>query len=111
MICMMHSCGSVLELYDLFIEAGVDVIDPIQVTARGMDASVIKARYGNRVAFHGAIDMQRLLPLADAGEVRKETLRMMDILGKDGGYIMCPTNEMLLDIPTGNILAAYDAQY
>jgi len=111
LICMIHSCGAVSELFDLFIEAGADVVDPIQVTARGMDPLAIKTRYGDRLAFHGGLDMQHLLPLADKDTVRKETLRMIDILGKDGGFIMCSTNEMLLDIPTENILAAYDAQF
>jgi len=110
-ICMMHSCGSVVELYDDFIAVGVDVIDPVQVTARGMDPQAIKAGYGDRVAFHGGICMQQLLPFADKDTVRRETLRMADILGKDGGFIMCSTNEMLADIPTENIVAAYDALF
>ena len=111
LICMMHSCGAVHELYDLFIEAGVDIVDPVQTTARGMDPSFIKATYGGKLAFHGALDMQRLLPFGDKDTVRKETLRIIDVLGKDGGFIMCSTNEMILDIPTENILAAYDAQF
>ena len=111
MICMIHSCGAVSALYDSFIEVGADVVDPIQVTAKGMEAQELKTRFGDRVAFHGAIDMQHLLPLADKDTVRSETLRMMNTLGKDGGYIMCSTNEMLVDIPTENVLAAYDAQF
>jgi len=111
LLCMMHSCGAVSELFDLFIEAGADIVDPIQVTARGMEPAALKARFGDRLAFHGAIDMQHLLPLADKDTVRKETLRLIDVLGKNGGFIMCSTNEMLLDIPTENILAAYDAQF
>jgi len=111
LICMLHSCGAVSELYDLFIEAGVDVVDPVQVSASNMDVARLKNQFGDRVAFHGALDMQQLLPFADSDTVRKETLRIMDILGKDGGYIMCSTNEMLVDIPTENIIAAYDAQF
>ena len=111
MLCMIHSCGAVSELYDLFVEAGADIVDPIQVTAKGMEPEALKARFGDKIAFHGGIDMQHLLPLADKETVRNETLRMIDILGKNGGYIMSPTNELLLDIPTENILAAYDAQF
>ena len=111
LICMMHSCGAVSELYDYFVEAGVDVIDPVQTSAKGMDPSHIKAQYGNKVAFHGGLDMQHLLPFADKDTVRKEALHLIDTLGKGGGYIMCSTNEMLADVPTENILAAYDAQF
>ena len=110
-LCMMHSCGAVSDLYPDFIEAGVDIIDPVQVGAAGMEIEKLKSAFGSRVAFHGAIDVQHLLPHEDPETVRRETLRTMRTLAQGGGYILCSTHELQMDIPTENVLAAYDAQF
>jgi len=105
---MMHSCGAVSGLIPLFIEAGADIVDPIQVRAAGMDISVLKNAYRNVITFHGAIDQQHLLPFGRAEEVRQEVRDTINILGVGGGYILCSSHEFQTDTPLDNILTMYD---
>ena len=83
-----HTCGSVVELIPLLIESGVDVLDPIQIRARGMDPYELKARYGDRLCFSGGIDEQQVLPEGTPEEVRNEVIRILNIMGRDGGYFL-----------------------
>jgi uroporphyrinogen decarboxylase len=102
---MFHSCGAILPLIDDLIEAGVDILDPLQALAEGMDPAVLKARYGDRICLHGGIDTQYLLPKGSPAEVADEVRRRVAILGRDGGYILAPCHVLQLDVPTENILA------
>jgi uroporphyrinogen decarboxylase len=105
---MFHSCGSVRELIPDLIELGVDILNPIQPAAIGMEPEGLKRDFGQRLCFHGGIDIQYLLPLEPAEAVRAEVKRRVKILGKGGGYILAPSHNLQLDIPTENILAMYD---
>jgi len=105
---MTHSCGAVGELIDDFLEAGVDILDPVQTTAAGMEASQLKQRYGERLVFHGAVDTQGILPGADEQAVRRHVRTLIDTLGKGGGYILAPCNAIQADTPPENVLAMYD---
>lgn len=105
---MFHSCGAIMPLIDEIIAVGVDVLDPLQVTAQGMDPATIKARFGNRICLHGAIDTQYLLPRGSPDDVRRAAREMMDILGRGGGYILSPSHVLQSDVPTANILALYE---
>jgi uroporphyrinogen decarboxylase len=105
---MFHSCGSVRELIPDLIELGVDILNPIQPAAAGMEPEGLKRDFGDRLCFHGGIDIQYLLPLEPADAVRAETRRRVNILGDDGGYILAPSHNLQQDIPTENILAMYD---
>jgi uroporphyrinogen decarboxylase len=102
---MFHSCGAILPLIEDLIEIGVDILDPLQALAEGMDPRVLKERFGGRICLHGGIDTQYLLPRANAEEVRTETRRLIDILGTGGGFILAPCHILQLDVPTENILA------
>lgn len=106
---MMHSCGAIAEIIPLLIDAGVDVLDPIQVTAKGMDAASLKRDFGKRMVFHGGIDTQEILPRGSAEDVREHVRRTIEVLGKDGGYIFAPSQILQADVPLGNIEAMYRA--
>ena len=108
MLVMMHSCGAVSELIPEFIEMGADLIDPLQTTAAGMDPYKLKEEFGDKVCFHGGIDQQSILPFGTVKEVREHVREMIRIFGKGGGYILCPSHDLLPVIPLDNILAMYD---
>ena len=103
-----HSCGSILPVIDDLVEMGLDMLNPIQPLAVGMDADSLKERFGDRLAFHGGIDVQKLLPNGSVDDVRKEVVRVMDTLGTDGAYTVCPAHAIQGDTPAENIMAIYD---
>jgi uroporphyrinogen decarboxylase len=104
---MFHTCGAVVPLIDRLIDLAVDMLDPIQVRATGMDPVLIKQRFGSRIALHGAIDTQYLLPRGTPGQVAAEVRRLIAQMGPDG-YIISPCHVLQTDVPTANVLALYD---
>jgi uroporphyrinogen decarboxylase len=104
-----HSCGSVAEVVDDLIKIGLDILDPIQVTAGGMQPESLFARFGNRISFHGAIDEVELLPHATPEEVYDETTRIISILGKNGGYVVSPSHQVQGDTTVENVIAIFNA--
>jgi uroporphyrinogen decarboxylase len=108
---MFHSCGAIVPLIERIIALGVDILDPIQVAAAGMDPQMIKDRFGSRILLHGAIDTQHLLPRGSAAQVAETTRQLMDLLGRGGGYIVAPSHVLQSDVPTENVLALYDSAY
>ena len=105
---LFHSCGAVSALIDDFIDIGIDVINPVQVRARNMEPERLKADYGDRISFWGAIDTQRVLPLGTPEEVRAEVRRVADILGRGGGYVLNSVHNIQADVPPENIAAMFD---
>lgn len=103
-----HSCGSISELIPELIDIGVTILNPIQVSARNMEIGYLKKMYGEKITFHGAIDIQQLLPYATEDEVRKEVRRTISILGEKGGYFLSPSHALQTDTPIENILAMYE---
>jgi uroporphyrinogen decarboxylase len=104
---MMHCCGSIYPLIPRLIDMGVGVLNPVQPLARSMEPQRLATEFGGRIAFHGGIDIQQLLPRASAEEVREEVARICDILGRDGGYILAGSHHIQADTPIENILAMY----
>ncbi|KPJ58737.1 MAG: hypothetical protein AMS15_07755 [Planctomycetes bacterium DG_23] len=104
---MFHSCGSIKALIPDLIGLGVDILNPIQVRAKNMQPAVLKAEFGEKIAFHGAIDIQETLPRGTVDEVRAEVRRMKKALGPTG-YILAPTHNIQIDTPVENILAMYE---
>jgi len=102
-----HSCGSVAPIIEDLIEIGVDVLNPVQVSAAGMDPAALKHRFGGRLAFWGAIDTQRLLPFGTVAEVEREVERTIEILGPGGGYVLSAVHNIQPDVPLENILAMF----
>lgn len=106
---MFHSCGAVSELIPGLIESGVDILDPVQVNAIGMEPASIKDAYGARIVFHGGVDTQHILPHGTVDAVRRHAVDIMKTLGRDGGYIFAPSQILGPDIPPENIDAMYRA--
>ena len=104
-----HSCGSVIPVIEDFITMGLDILDPIQPKAYGMQPDNLTRLFGGRLTFHGGIDEQELLPRGTPQDVRDEMHRVIEILGKNGGYIACPAHAIQPDTPVENIVALYDA--
>ncbi len=103
-----HSCGGIRPIIADLIEIGVDVLNPVQTAARGMEAAGLKRDFGDRLSFNGGIDTQGLLPNATAGEVRVETRRLIDTLGRGGGFILAPSHVYQADVPVENVIAVYE---
>ena len=106
---MLHSCGSVRQLIPDLIQVGVDVLDPVQTQATGMNPDELKAEFGHRLSFHGAVDTQTTLPFGSADDVRREVEHHMAVLGQGGGYILAPTHNVQPDTPLENILTMYQS--
>ena len=107
---MYHSCGAVRPLIDQLIELPIDVLNPLQPLVAGMDLEAIKSVFGQRVCFHGAMDIQELLPMGSPDDIRKEAKRLVKILGKNGGYILAPAHHIQADTSVENVLALYDME-
>jgi uroporphyrinogen decarboxylase len=103
-----HSDGAVFPLMQDFVDMGVDVLNPLQSRAKGMDISQIKDHWGDKLVFHGAIDIQNTMPFGTVDEVRDKVKEQVAVLGQGGGYILCPEHYLLPDTPLENILALYD---
>ena len=103
-----HSCGSVVSVIDDLIEIGVDVLNPIQVTATGMDPLTLKKKYGDRLAFWGAMDTQYVLPNGNIADVQRMVEERIKQLGEGGGYILSSCHNIQPDVPTENILAMFE---
>ena len=105
---MKHSCGAIRDIIPMLIEDGVDVLDPIQVAAAGMDLPGLVRDFGQSLCFHGGVDTQRTLPFGSTQDVRAEVRSYLDLTRANGGYFLCSSQEYMEDIPLDNILAIYD---
>lgn len=106
---MMHTDGAVLPLIEDLIETGADILNPVQTSTSGMeDTSVIKEKFGGRLAFHGAMDVQQMMPGATHAELRWEVARRIKDLGEGGGYIIAPCHNIGHDIPVENTLKFFE---
>jgi uroporphyrinogen decarboxylase len=106
---VFHTCGAVEPLIGDFIDIGVDALNPVQVAAKGMDPLTLKQKYGRHITFWGGIDTQHLLPNATPERVYEETRRIIEIFGRDGGYVLNAVHAIQPDVPVDNILAMYRA--
>ncbi len=104
---MFHSCGAIEPLISKLIETGVDILDPIQVKAAGMQPDVLKKLYGDQICFHGAIDTQFVLPKGTPALVAETVEEMINVLGRNGGYILSPSHVLQTDVSTENIKSLY----
>jgi uroporphyrinogen decarboxylase len=102
-----HSCGSILPIIPDFIEIGLDILNPLQPLAHGMEPEFLKNTYGKDLVFFGGIDIQDLLPNKTPEEIKKEVRRRIQIYGNGGGYINAPAHNIQDDTPIENILAYF----
>jgi uroporphyrinogen decarboxylase len=101
----------VVHLIPDLIEIGVDVLNPIQVSAARMDTKALKREFGKDICFWGAIDTQRVLPFGTPAEVEAEVKRRIEELGPGGGYVLCAVHNIQADVSPENICAMYDAAH
>ena len=87
---------------------GLDVLNPVQPYVAQMDHSRIKMEYGDRLSFHGGMDIQEVLPFGSPDDVKAEARKVMRDLGPGGGYILAPTHYLLPDVPPENVVALRD---
>jgi len=104
-----HSCGGIAEIIGDLIECGVDILNPVQTSAAGMEPEHLVGEFGRELTFCGGIDVQRLLPYGTPDEIRSEVRRTASILGRFGGYILAPCHCIQADVPPENIVAMYTA--
>jgi uroporphyrinogen decarboxylase len=104
---LLHSCGSVEVFISDFIDIGVDILNPVQPLAKGMDTAKLKEKYGEKICFEGAIDVQQAMR-GNIIDVRREVRQRIEDLGSGGGYILGPSHNVEDEIPLGNILALFE---
>ena len=102
---LYHTCGAVVDFIDDLVDVGVDILNPVQVTARGMDTRELKKRFGDRICFWGGIDTQKVLPFGTPAEVREEVKRRLDDLADGGGYVLAAVHNIRPEVPPENIMA------
>lgn len=105
---MLHSCGAVTELVPQFIECGLDILHPIQPEA--VDVFALKREYGGEITFCGGISTQNTLPYATPGQVKEEVRRVLDVMARNGGYILEPGITVQADVPPQNVVALVEAR-
>jgi len=105
---MYHTCGSVHPIIDDLIDCGIEILDPVQVSASGMSAPELAARFKGRIAFHGGISTQGVLPEGRPEDVRQAVIETIKTLGPDS-YIVAPDQDLMADVPTENIEALFAA--
>jgi uroporphyrinogen decarboxylase len=105
---MMHCCGAVYPMIEEFVDMGLAILNPIQPMARNMNPEKLAKEFSGRIAFHGGIDIQNLLPSATSEEVREKVEYTSEVLGSNGGYIIAGSHHIQGDTPVENILAMYN---
>ncbi len=103
-----HTDGAVMEIVPDLIEAGIDILNPVQWRCRDMDRQVLKDRFGESVAFHGAVDNQQTLAFGSVRDVQDEVAENIRILGEGGGYILAPCHNIQAVSPPQNVVAMYE---
>jgi uroporphyrinogen decarboxylase len=106
---LYHSCGAVRALVEELIDIGVDALNPVQVSSADMDTATLKAEFGDRICFWGAIDTGRVLPAGSVEDVQVEVQRRIRDLASGGGYVLAAVHNIQEDVPPENVLAMVDA--
>jgi uroporphyrinogen decarboxylase len=103
-----HGCGAVFDLIPDLIDLGFDILNPVQVSARGMDSKRLKQAYGRDITFWGGVDTQHVLPFGNPEEVVDEVKRRIDDLAPGGGYVLAAVHNIQAQVPPENIVALFD---
>ena len=108
----LHSCGAIEPLLPALIDCGVDIVNPVQISADGMDPETLKRKYGKDITFWGGgIDTQNILSFKGPDEVAANVKHLTDIFKPGGGYVFAPIHNIMGDVPPENVVAAYDTAY
>jgi hypothetical protein len=105
-----HSCGSIISLMDLFIEAGFDIINPVQINASNMEPVELKKKFGERIVFWGGgVDTQGVFAFGTPQQVKKQVIRQCSILNENGGFVFNTVHNIQANVPFGNVIALLEA--
>ena len=108
----LPAIGEIEPFIDLFIESGFDILNPVQINAKGMEPVHLKEQYGNRIVFWGGgIDSQHVFPFAKPAEIREHVRKNLEIFKPGGGYVFNNVHNIQTGVPAENIVAMYDAAY
>jgi hypothetical protein len=106
----IHSCGSVISLLPDFIEAGFDILNPVQFSAAGMDPAELKRRFGEQITFWGGgVDTQHTLPFGTPDQVRDQVRERIRILRPNGGFVFNPIHNVQARVPVENLVSLFEA--
>ncbi|MCY2950625.1 MAG: methyltransferase, partial [Planctomycetota bacterium] len=107
---MLHCCGGVRPILGDLIEAGMDAMNPVQITCNGMEGAGLKKDFGKRMCFWGGgCDTRAVLPTGTAGEVREHVLGQLRVMSPGGGFVFQQVHNVMADVPAENIVAMFDA--
>jgi hypothetical protein len=105
----IHSCGSVMALIEEFIEAGFDILNPVQCSAAHMEAAELKRKFGDRITFWGGgVDTQKTLPFGTPDDVRREVRERIKVFGPGGGFVFNTIHNVQANVPIENVIAMYE---
>ena len=105
-----HSCGAIIPILPGLIEAGFDIINPVQINAKDMDSRRLKEEFGSRVAFGGGGGYtEKILPFGTPDEIRRHVKEQCEILGRDGGFVFNAVHNIQANVPVENVVAMFDA--
>jgi hypothetical protein len=105
-----HSCGAIEPFMELFIKSGFDIINPVQISAAGMDSVLLKKKYGDRIIFWGGgVDTQGIFAFGTSHQVKEQVKRQCDILNKDGGFVFNTVHNIQANVPFENVIAMLEA--
>ena len=105
---LKHCCGGCEPLIGGFIDAGYDVLNPVQLSAKGMDPKTLVEKYGDRIVFWGGgVDTQQTLPFGTPEEVKAQVAERIQILGAKNGYVFNPIHNIQCNTPTENLIAMF----
>ena len=109
---LLHSCGSVRNLLPHFIEAGIDILNPVQTSAANMDPAQLKSEFGDRLVFWGGgCDTQRVLGSATPDEIRQHVKQRIETFSPGGGYVFNQVHNIQANVPPENIIAMFESAY
>jgi uroporphyrinogen decarboxylase len=107
---LLHSCGAIRKIIPDLIEIGVDALNPVQITAEGMEPALLKKDFGDKITFWGGgIDTQDVLPRGNPKQVREHVKKSLEAFKEGGGYVFAQVHNILPEVPVENIIAMYDA--
>jgi uroporphyrinogen decarboxylase len=107
-----HTCGACAGYIPDLLENGIDILNPVQISASGMEPAALKARFGDRLVFWGgAIDAQHVLPTASPEVVRQQVRKNLEVWKPGGGYVFNNVHNIQAGVPPQNIVALYEAAY
>ena len=105
-----HCCGAIESLIESFIDSGIDILNPVQISAKGMDPQRLKDTYGDRIVFWGGgVDTQQVLPYGTPEEVEIQVLRNLEVFSKGGGYVFNTVHNAQARTPIKNFIAMLNA--